>query len=394
MTDPDVTKGIERELPFPLAEFQDRIDRLRRRLSEAQLDAGIYFAPEDIFYLTGYNTTGTYYGFQAFVVPVASDPYFVCRRVEESNVIMRSIIQKRWVYTDTDNPALVLINTLRTEKLAGRRIELDADSIAISPRHFAQIEQSIGSTCASTTSRCLVGLRRTKSPLEIEYIRKAAQIMRIGMDAAVRAIRVGATEDEVAAACYSALILAGCEYPGMAPFVASGPRAGLAHTTWEGHRKIRQNDIVLLEVPGCVWRYHACQMRSVSVGTPSSINRHRMDVVLESRNAALSVIRPGVTADEVDRAMRVPLEKAGLAQHHLHRAGYGLGIAYPPRWDEGNVLSLRAGDKTRLAPNMVFHLLSELYFFCETLIGCTETVMVTDTGYEILTPYINDLVVV
>jgi Xaa-Pro aminopeptidase len=84
----------------------------------------------------------------------------------------------------------------------------------------------------------------------------------------------------------------------------------------------------------------------------------------------------------------------GFAKFHLHRAGYGLGIAYPPHWDEGAIISLRANDQTVLEPNMVFHLLPALYFFNETLIACTETVLITNDGCEILSDFPPGLVVV
>jgi Xaa-Pro dipeptidase len=100
-----------------------------------------------------------------------------------------------------------------------------------------------------------------------------------------------------------------------------------------------------------------------------------------------------VTSDEVDRALRNPIEAAGFGAHHLHRAGYGLGIAYPPRWDEGYLISLRKGDRAELVTNMVFHILPALYFFNETLIGCTETVRVSETGCEVLTSYPTGFVI-
>jgi Xaa-Pro aminopeptidase len=151
---------------------------------------------------------------------------------------------------------------------------------------------------------------------------------------------------------------------------------------------------VLLEIPGCVKRYHACQARTISVGKPSAQNIQRMDAALQCREAALKVMRPGNRCAEVDAELRKSLVVTGFAKFHLHRAGYGLGIAYPPHWDEGAIISLRANDQTVLEPNMVFHLLPALYFFNETLIACTETVLITNDGCEILSDFPPGLVVV
>jgi Xaa-Pro dipeptidase len=376
------------ELPFPAAVFNRRQEALKSALNHADLVGAVYFAPEDIYYLSGYNTPGHYYGFQALVVPSAREPFFVCRQVEESNVLARSVVTERRVFTDTDNPVQVLTSALSQCGMGSGRTEIDLESVSISPRHFSELATWFGDfERIDGRSRCLPRLRAVKSPEEIAFIRRAAQVMKAGMTAAISAIRDGATELDVAADCYSALIRAGGEYPGMPPMVASGNRAGIAHATWEGARRIRKGDTVLLEIPGCVKRYHACQARTVSVGVPSAENQRRMDAVLRCRDAALGAMRPGVTCAEVDAALRRSLRETGFERYHLHRAGYGLGIAYPPHWDEGAIVSLRANDETPLQPNMVFHLLPALYFFNETLIACTETVLVTRDGNEVLTDF-------
>ena len=374
------------ELPFTREELAERLDNLRAGLAAARLDGGLYFSPEDIFYLTGYNTPGYYYGFQALVVPTDGSAFLVCRQVEESNVLARSAVTEHRVFTDVDDPAEVTVRALADAQLLGRPVEIDSDGFGIIPRHHQAITAALGAS-AQSPARVLHGLRRVKRDVEVACVRRAAAALRAGMDASIAAIRAGATEDDVAAACYQALILAGSEYPGMPPMIASGHRAGLGHATWEGHRTIQWDDVVLLEIPGCVKRYHACQARNVVVGAPSREYQRRMDAVLEARAAALDAMRPGTTCAQVDRALRRPLEAAGLADHHLHRAGYGLGIAYPPHWDEGAILSLRADRHDQLEPNMIFHLLPAIYFYDETLIACTETVLVTADGHEVLTPY-------
>jgi Xaa-Pro aminopeptidase len=382
-----IEQTAEVELPFGRELFVERQDALRARLSEAGIDAAIYVSPEEMYYLTGYNTPGYYYGFQAVVIPVDRAAFIVCRLVEESNAIARSIIEKCHVFRDTDDPARVAAQALEREGLGSARIGLDAAQVSISPAHYLTLAEAIGPQRLVSEGGILGRLRAVKSDEELDCMRCAAKVSAAGMHAAIAATAVGASEDDIAAACYSAMISAGGEYPGMPPMIASGHRAGLAHATWEGHREIKERDIVILEIPGCVRRYHACQLRCVSVGEPTALNRSRMQVALEARASALESIRAGVTSDSVDRAMRQPIEKAGLEAHHLHRAGYGLGIAYPPRWDEGQIVSLRSNDDRELEPNMVFHLLPALYFFNETLIGCTETVRVTDDGYELLTNF-------
>jgi Xaa-Pro dipeptidase len=377
--------SIALDLPFSKDVFASRQNALRAGLMRAGIDAGIYVSPEEMYYLTGYNTPGHYYGFQALIVPVESEAFIVCRLVEESNVLARSVIERCYVYRDIDDPAGIAVAALQGEGIGDGRVALDARQNSISASHYLALVEGVGQQRIVPEPGVLGSLRAIKSDAELDLMRQAAKVSETAMRAAIAATVAGATEDDVAADCYAAMIRAGGEYPGMPPMIASGHRAGLGHTSWEGHRTIEDGDVVILEIPGCVKRYHACQLRCVSVGEPSATNRFRMEVALEARSSALSMIRAGVAAEDVDRALRTPIEAAALGAHHLHRAAYGLGIAYPPHWDEGHITSLRAGERWELQANMVFHLLPALYFFNETLIGCTETVRVTADGYELLT---------
>ncbi|HBY92750.1 MAG TPA: Xaa-Pro aminopeptidase, partial [Chloroflexi bacterium] len=203
----------------------------------------------------------------------------------------------------------------------------------------------------------------------------------------------GNSEDDIAAATYSALIRAGSEYPGMPPMIAAGYRSGLAHTTWEGHKRIERGDVVLLEIPAAVQRYHAVFARSVVIGKPPARYREIERVIREAADAAIASIRPGITAAEADHAQRSVIVRAGYSDHFLHRTAYALGIAFPPHWDEGGIMSLKPGNNQVLEPNMVFHLISALYFYAEACFAITETIRVTENGCETITDFPRELIV-
>src|SRR5699024_197373 len=89
--------------------------------------------------------------------------------------------------------------------------------------------------------------RIRKSPDEIEVMQLAAYAGEAGMIAGQRAAMAGATENDVAAAISAAMFRAGGEFPAVMPYVASGPRSMIGHSTWEG-RMIRPGEHVFLEV--------------------------------------------------------------------------------------------------------------------------------------------------
>ncbi|WP_167979028.1 M24 family metallopeptidase [Lentzea indica] len=183
---------------------------------------------------------------------------------------------------------------------------------------------------------------------------------------------------------YSATLRHGSEYPGSPPYVISGERSGLPHGTWEG-RELRDGDIVFLEFSGCVKRYSAANMRTAFIGTPPRPVTGRADAVIDALETAIATIRPGATSGEVDAAARKAILAHGFGDH-THETGYSIGVCYPPGWNESHIMNLHPGDETVLRPNMVFHLVPSLIVpELNGHVGFSETVVVTETGCEVLT---------
>ena len=102
----------------------------------------------------------------------------------------------------------------------------------------------------------------TKSPREIEYIRRAARITDAGVTAAIDAAREGATDNDVAAAANRAMFDAGTEYMCISPIVTSGARSGVLHSTHK-RNTLEKEDSVCVELGGCYQRYTAPIMRNL-----------------------------------------------------------------------------------------------------------------------------------
>ena len=82
-----------------------------------------------------------------------------------------------------------------------------------------------------------------------------------------------------------------------------------------------------------------------------------------------------------------------MADCFRKRTGYSIGIGFAPDWGEGHILSLKTPDPTPLEPGMVFHISPALLVPAECGVGFSETVLVTDTGVEVLTSFPRQLVV-
>src|SRR5690606_17406124 len=99
-------------MTFPLGEYERRLSELRSRMRGRLLDAVIISDPDNIMYLTDYQTTG-YSWFQAIVVPLDGEPVMITRELEESNVHARTWVEKTRPYSDTGD-AMQMLNRKST----------------------------------------------------------------------------------------------------------------------------------------------------------------------------------------------------------------------------------------------------------------------------------------
>lgn len=367
-------------LVFSLDEYRRRLEELRGRMAGLDLDAMIVAGPENICYLTSYQTTGYYY-FQCVVVPAEGEAFMVTRLLEQTNVDARTWIEHGRPYQDTEDPIEKLASALEEFGLADRRLGYEKNCY-----FFRATEQErLFAACPRATFVDASGLveagRLIKSEEEIAVLRRAAVATEAGMRAGVETAAPGVSENVIAAAIHDAMFRAGGEYPACSPFVASGPRSAIGHATWEG-RIVQPNEPVFLEIGGCVQRYHTAMMRTVYLGQPTDQMREAERLVIEAVEACVAAMRPGVAAGEIDAIARRILGRNTFGAVQTTRTGYSIGIAFTPDWGEGQILSLQDGEETPLQANMVFHLIPWIQIPGQAGIGISETVRVTPDGGE------------
>jgi Xaa-Pro dipeptidase len=371
------------DLPFTLAEYAARLHQVRSAMAERGIDACLISIPENIYYLTGFTSTG-YYMYQTLILPAAGEPVFVTYLEERINVVRRSWMERYQTYSVVEDPVEVTFGTLCEMGLEDRVLGIEESGFFFPVRTYKRLVALLPRARWVDGSGLVEQARLVKSEAEIGYIREGARAAVAGMKAALAAIAPGRTENDLAAEVYRATLQAGSEYPGSPPYVVSGERTGLPHGTWEG-RMLRDGDIVFLEHSGCVKRYSAAMMRTAFLGRPPEVVRRTADVILEGIAKAIDAIRPGVTSGEVDAACRDTILGAGF-RDYTHETGYSIGVCYPPGWNESHIMNLHPGDATVLEPNMVFHLVPSLIIpEMNGHVGFSDTVVVTETGHEVLT---------
>jgi Xaa-Pro dipeptidase len=380
------------QLPFSLATYAERIARVQARLEREGLDAVLVSMPDNLNWLTGYDTIG-YLWFQLLVVPAHGEPVFVTRTMEAAGVEGTSCLRDaRYYDIVTEDPVALAVDVLRERGLAVARLGVELSAFSLPPAQWEALREGLPGAELRDASGVVAAERLVKTPEELAYQRRAAQMADLALLATVDALRPGVSETELAGVASMALGEAGSEYAAIPPLIVSGERTPMMHALASG-RTLAAGDVVLIELAGVAARYHAVLMRTAVVGRPTARVRAVADSLEEAMAAAIAACVPGAESAAADRAANAVLGRLDLVRRRAHRIGYSLGVAYPPTWLEPMVLA--EGDPHRLQPGMSFTLEPNLYLPDEGFgMKLGETVTVTPDGPESLTAIGHGLIVV
>jgi Xaa-Pro aminopeptidase len=228
-------------------------------------------------------------------------------------------------------------------------------------------------------------LRMTKDVDEIALIRKAVNLGSRLLDTALRSIRPGIAETEVAAELEYAARRAGAEGMSFETIVAAGARSAMPHGVASTAR-IPQRGFVILDFGVILHGYCSDMTRTVYVGKISASDRKMYSAVRDAQQAAVDAVRAGVACGEVDRAARNALRRAGWARYFTHSTGHGVGLEIhePPRLGRGQAQELR--------PRMIVTIEPGVYLPGRGGVRIEDMVLVSTDGCEVLTPAPKDLI--
>ena len=362
---------------FSTEEFVGRVQRVQAEMARRGIDILLLHAPENIYYLTGHQTSG-YFAYQVLLVPPRGSPRLLLRYLERGNVEEYAWLEDPETWREGEDVVEKTIDLVNGQGGKVTTIGLEKGVWFLTAAVAEQLARGLPYSMFADATRLVDEIRAVKSDAEIDYLRQAGAIAEIEQRTALDTLRAGVTEAEVAAAVFAAGIAAGCEYTGLPHHIMSGYRSDVCHANWSP-KVVEQGELVLLELYGCRERYHATQMRCVSIGPPSDEIKRAVDIVIAAQDAGLAAMKPGASARSVDALVRQPIRE--IRADYFNRTGYSTGIGFPPRTAEWDTLDFNEQDDWELRAGMVFHMLALASGF-----GISETVVITEAGIERLTP--------
>jgi len=134
-------------------------------------------------------------------------------------------------------------------------------------------------------------------------------------------------------------------------------------------------------VGGCYRRYHTAMMRTVVTGKLRASMYHAQERMKAALHAVHENFQPGMTVSDADNLVRKIISQNDVGARLVTRSGYSIGIAFPPSWDEGYILSLKQGESTILEEGMTFHIIPWMWGVDgDKTCGISDTIYITKDG--------------
>lgn len=339
---------------FTLEEFADRQQRVRESLAAQELDGLLLFKIEDIYWLTGYDSDG-FCIFGCTFIGTNGELTQLARPADLGNAGYSSICKDIRVAPDSqDSPrAQQVKDMLASLGMQGKRIGIQVDTMGLTPRLFLNIQTALHDWCELEVAADFIReLRLIKSPQELDYVRKAGEILDKAVEKTVDVVHAGAYEGDIYATFYDTLFRLGGDLPAHIPPFGSGTSAlNLRYTTKRKH--VQENDQMALELGVAYRHYHAASMCVVLTG-PKIDDRHLKmhETSVKALDAVQAILRPGTSVGEVFDTYRATLEENGEKDAVLTVCGYTMGAAWPPTWMEQPMIF--TGNPVVLEENMTF----------------------------------------
>jgi Xaa-Pro aminopeptidase len=314
----------------------NRLQKLRSKLAEKEIDAIFVTQSENRRYLSGFDGSAGFLIISAQKAVLATDFRYTEQAITEApdfEILRIANNINDWF------PGLI-------DELGIKRPGFEACDVSF---HFhRQLNDALREKKLAIKMVPVNGLvesvRAVKEPQEIELIKKSAAITDAAYERVASTIKPGMTEKQVAWELEKSLRENGSQALPFEIIVASGPRAALPHAK-PSERIIEDGDPVVIDMGAKFGGYASDLTRTICVGTADATFKKVYNTVLEAQKAAMAIISGGIPGKQADGTARKIIEKAGYGEAFGHSLGHGVGLAAHelPRLGPGAEESLTEG---------------------------------------------------
>jgi Xaa-Pro aminopeptidase len=395
-------KELSKSLGFqytPLEEIENRFTRIRTGMKKQEMDALLVVQKMNFYYLSGTTQDGLLF------VPMEGKPLLMIKRELERAKVESPIKDIVALRSNREIPSLIQTHYGKLPQSLG--LELDILPV----KDYFKHQEFFPATRFMDASLIMRETRRIKSPFEINLMSVAGEIGKKVYQEARKILKEGMTEIEFGGLLEATAKRYGHEgllrvrslnYEAYTWHVLSGltggivsqsdsPMGGLglspAFPVGASQKVMKAHEPILVDFGTCFHGYQADETRMFSIGKMKQKFIDAYNACKEIHDTVLEETRPGADCEAIFLKTLRLAEKLGYKDSYLGPPGlqtrfvaHGIGM-------ELNELPFIAqGQSYPLEKGMTFALEPKIVFPGEGSVGLENTVVVTEKGYQILTP--------
>lgn len=376
-----------------------RIEKLQEQMRAQGIDVLLCFKPENTFYLSGFNPI-IYSHPMVAIVPAHGPSTLLMHALRDDHAHASTWITDirlygSWSTKITMGPSWLgaLQKIFEEFELTRAAIGIEEDYLPIG--RLKSLERILPLATFVDASSIIFRSRVIKDETEICNARIAARIADQGMEAAIATLAAGGSERDVATAAMRTMNETwNRDYPEVEVCAFGSLEGGVQNALWcwclsgkrvlincdsPSVRRPERGEIALIYIWSIANGIYVENERSVAIGALAAEQQRAYDAILQIRAETQSLIRPGARVADLFLAVKNAYERLGYGKYLPGRIGHGMGLGAheEPSLDGKSDLVFEPGMIFTFEPNLRIPEWGGLQH--------SDTLLITDTGYESLT---------
>ena len=360
--------------------FEKRREKLIKRMDQNEIDAILLVPGTNMYYFSGLKLKQSE-RLSLAVISKEGELTLLVPQVELSKTESISGLSKIYSYSDEQGPVQALVELLHhigaKQRVGVEYGQMRVNELKVIDDQFANIVDA---------SELISALQIIKDEEEILHLKNAINIIEESFIATLPYIKEGVKEIEIAALLEFEMRKRGSEGTPFGTTVASGYRGALPHGR-ATDKVIQNGELIVIDFGAISQGYVGDTTRTVAVGRISDELREIYKVVKEAQQAAVDIVRPGISAHDVDDTARKIIAERGYAEFFTHRTGHGVGLS---GHEEPYI---RQNNQLVLEPGMIFTIEPGIYLPNKGGVRIEDEVLVTKDGFINLMSFPKDLII-
>jgi Xaa-Pro dipeptidase len=306
------------------------ISRLKDQIAAAELDAIVAMSPENVTYMSGFVVPSQSLMRWRHALCVLTGDGHVCMiaiDMEATTVRSYAGIEDLRIYREfTEDPMDKLAEALKHLNLHTAKIGIEMDFLPAND--FATLQKQLSAVQWIAADGIFNKARQIKTADELSLLRQLSKLTDQAIGDALRSVKVGMSEMDLAGHLLSALFSGGAEsYKLM--IIASGERSQFPNVG-PTHRKLQRGDLIRMEIFGQKNGYLAGVCRTAVVGEPSAEQEKIWSNLIECKYLVMGLIKPGTHCKTVYDEFLRKFSKLGFEPISFVAHGIGLHLHEEP----------------------------------------------------------------